>query len=65
MFCLIVDHDKDSQTVDNLYYEFVMKEIALMITKTLFIRCYSIKCGLSWDRLRHNIMHYIITLKIN
>ena len=65
MFCLIVDHDKDSQTVVNLYYQFVMKELAVMITKTLFLRCYSIKCGLSWDSLQHNIMHYIIDLTIN
>ena len=65
MFCLIVDHDKDSQTVVNLYCQFVMKELALMITKTLFILCYFIKCGLSCDTLQHNIMHYIIDLTIN
>ena len=65
MFCLIVDNDKDGQTVVNLYYQFVIKEFALMITKTLFLRCYSIKCGLSWDSLQHNIMHYIIALTIN
>ena len=35
-----------------------------MISKTLFIRYYSIKCGLSWGTLQHNIMHYIIDLTI-
>ena len=31
-----------------------------MITKTLFIRCYTIKCDLSLNSVQHNIMHYII-----
>ena len=60
----IMFHDKDSQLVVNLDYQLVMKELALMITKTMFIRCYSIKCGLSWGTLQHNIMHYIIDLTI-
>ena len=61
----IMFHDKDSQLIVKLYYQFVMKDLALMITKTLFIRCYSIKYGLSWDSLQHNIMLYIIALTIN
>ena len=58
-------HDKDSQHVIKLVYQFVKKELAFMITKTLFIRCYTIKCDLSLDSLQHNIMHYIIALTNN
>ena len=65
MFCLIVDHDKGSQIIVILYYQFVTKELALMINKTLFKRCYSIKCGLSWDSLQHNKLDYTIALTIN
>ena len=56
-------YDNDRQLVVNLDYQFVMKEFALMITKTLIIRCYTIKSDLSKDTLQHNIMHYIIALK--
>ena len=55
-------HDNDSQLVVTLDYQLDKKEVALMITKTLFIRCYTIKCDLSLDSLQYNIMHYIITL---
>ena len=58
-------HDNDSQLVVNLDYKLVKKELAFMITKTLLIRCYSIKCDLSLDSFRHNIMHYIIALTKN
>ena len=58
-------HDYDSQLVVNLDYQLVKKELAFMITKTLFIRCYTIKCDLSLDSLQHNIMHYIIALTYN
>ena len=58
-------HYNDSQLVLNLDYQLVKKELALMITKTLFIRCYTIKCDLSLDSLQHNIMHYIIALTHN
>ena len=58
-------HYNDSQLVRNLDYQMVKKELALMITKTLFIRCYTIKCDLSLDSLQHNIMHYIIALTHN
>ena len=54
-------HDNDSQLVVNLDYQLDKKELAFMITKTLFIRCYTIKCDLSLDSLQRNIMHYIIT----
>ena len=54
--------DNDSQLVVNLDYQLHRKELAFMITKTLFIRCYAIKCDLSLDTLQHNIMHYIIAL---
>ena len=41
------------------------KELAFMITKTLIIRCYTIKCDLSLCSLQHNIMHYIFALTHN
>ena len=58
-------HDNDSQLVVNLDYQLTKKELAFMITKTFFIRCYTIKCDLSLDTLQHNIMHYIIALTHN
>ena len=58
-------HDNDSQLVVNLDYQLVKKELAFMITKTLSIRCYSIKSDLSLDSLQHNIMYYIIALTNN
>ena len=57
-------HDNDSQLVVNLGYQ-LTKKIAFMITKTLFIRWYSIKCDLSLDSFQPNIMHYIIALTHN
>ena len=56
-------HDKDSQLVVKVDYQLV-KKLALMITETLFIRCYSRKCGLSLNRLQRIVMHYIIDLTI-
>ena len=44
---LIIILNKDSQPVFNIDYEMVKNKLAFMITKTLFIRCYSSKCGLS------------------
>ena len=41
----------DSQFVVNLDYKLDKKELALMITKALFIRCYTIKCDLSLSTL--------------
>ena len=55
-------HDNDSQLVVHLDYQLVKKELAFMITKTLFISYLTIKCRLIWDSLQHNIMHYIIAL---
>ena len=55
-------HDNDSQLVVNLDYQLDKKELAFMITKTLFIRWYTIKCDICLDTLQHNIMHYIIAL---
>ena len=49
-------HDNDSQHGVNLEYQLDKKKHAFMITKTLFIRCYTIKCDLSLDTLQHNIM---------
>ena len=40
-------------------------ELAFMITKTLFMSCYSIKRDLSLDSVQHNLMHYIIALSNN
>ena len=56
-------HDNDSQLVINLDYQLDKKDVAFMITKILFLRCYTIKCDLSLDTLQHNIMHYIIALR--
>ena len=61
----IMFHDKDRQLLVNLDYQLVYKCLALMITKTIFIRFYSLKCDLNLDSLQHNIMHYIIALTIN
>ena len=55
-------HDKDIQLVINLDYQLDKKGLALIITKTLFIRCYTIKYDICLDTLQHNIMHYIIAL---
>ena len=55
-------HDNDSQLVVNLDYQLDKKELSFMITKTLFIRCYTIKYDLSLDTLQHNIMLYMIAL---
>ena len=57
--------DNDSQLVVNLDYHLDKKDLALMIIKTLIIRCYTIKCDLSLCSLQHNIMHYIIALTHN
>ena len=62
---VIIFYDYDSQFVVNLDYQFVKKELALMITKTLIIRCYTNKCHLSLDILQHNKMHYNIALTNN
>ena len=58
-------HDNDSQLVVNLNYKLVKKELAFMITKTLFMSCYSTKYDLSLDIVQHNIMHYIFALTNN
>ena len=58
-------HDNDSKIVVNLGYQLGEKEIRLMINKTLFIRCYTIKCHLSLDSVENNIVHYIIVLTNN
>ena len=57
-------HDNDSQLVVNLDYQLDKKEVAFMITKTLFIRYWKIKYDLSLDTLQHNIVHYINCFKI-
>ena len=44
---LIMFFNKDSQPVFNIDYQMIKNKLAFMITKTLFIRCYSSKCGLS------------------
>ena len=58
-------HDKDRQLVVYLQYNMVKNELAFLITKTLFIRSYSINCVLGCDSCEHNIMHYIIALANN
>ena len=59
---VIIFHDYDSQLDVNLDYQLDKKELALMISKTLIIRCYTNKCHLSLAIWQHNIMHYIIAL---
>ena len=44
-------HDNDSQLVVNLDYHLDKKELAFMISKTLFISCLTMKCRLIWDSL--------------
>ena len=58
-------HDNDRQLVVNLDYEFSQERTCFMITKTLFIQCYTINCDLSLNSVQHNIMHYIIALANN
>ena len=58
-------HDNDRQLVVNLDYEFSQERTSFMITKTLFIRYYTINCDLSLNSVQHNIMHYIIALANN
>ena len=58
-------HDNDSQLVVNLTYKLVKKELAFMITKTLFMPCYTIKCDLSFVSVQHSIMNYIIVFTNN
>ena len=48
---VIMFDDYDSKLVVNLDFKLDKKELALMITKALFIRCYTIKCDLSLDTL--------------
>ena len=62
IFYLIMFHYNDRQLVVNLDYQLLINKLGLMITKTLIIRCYTIKCDLSLDSLQHNIRHYIIAL---
>ena len=62
---LIMFHDNDSQLVVNFNYKLVKKELAFMITKTLFMSCYSTKYDLNLDSVQHNIMRYIIALTNN
>ena len=48
---VIMFDDYEGQFVVNLDYKLDKKELALMITKTLIIRCYTNKCHLSLDIL--------------
>ena len=58
-------HDNDRQLFANLDKLFVKKELAFMITKTLFISWESNIFDIRLDSLQHNIMHYIIALTNN
>ena len=58
-------HVNDRQLVVNLDYEFRQERACFMITKTLFLRCYTINCDLTLNSVQHNIMHYIIALTNN
>ena len=58
-------HDNDSQVDVSLHYQLDKKELAFMITRTLFIRYYTIKCDISLDSVQHNILYYNITLTHN
>ena len=58
-------HDNDRKIAVNLVYQLGEKKLVLIINKTLFIRCYSIKGDLSLDSVQHNILHDIIILTNN
>ena len=58
-------HDNDSQIVVNINNKLVKKELAFMITTSLYMPCYSINCERSLNSVQHNIMHYIIALTNN
>ena len=58
-------YDKDSKLVVNLDYQLEKKNLALMIIKTLFKRCYSMNSELRFDCLQRHVMHYFIDLTIN
>ena len=51
-----------AKLVVNLDYPLTKKERSFLITKTLIIRCYTIKCNLRLYSLQQNIMDYIIAL---
>ena len=53
-------HDNDNQLVVNLEYQMDKKELALMITKTLFTRCYAIICDLRFGHFatQYNALYY-------
>ena len=53
---VIMLHDNDKQLVVNLHYKFFDKHIALMLNKTLSIRCNSIKCDVCLDSFQLNIV---------
>ena len=57
--------DNDNQVFVHYDYQLVKKELAFMITKTLVIRCYSIKCDLCLDSVQQNIMRYTISVTNN
>ena len=48
---VIMFDDYEGKFVVNLEYKLDKKELALMISKTLIIRCYTNKCHLSLDIL--------------
>ena len=57
--------DNDNQVVVHYDYQLVKRELTFMITKTLFMRFYSIKCDLSLDSVQQNIMRYTISVTNN
>ena len=58
-------HDNDRIIAVYLVYQLGEKKLVLILNKTLFIRCYSIKCDLSLDSVQHNILLDIIILTNN
>ena len=57
--------DNDSQLVVNLDYQLDKKELAFMITKTLFIRCYNIKSDICLDATQYNALYYCFDKSFN
>ena len=50
-------HDNDSQLVVNFDNQLVKKELAFMITKTLFIRCYTIRPKFGHFATQYNALY--------
>ena len=53
----------NNQLLDNLDHHVYLLELAVVITKTLYIHCSHIDMVLSWDNLPHSAMKYTVGWK--